>query len=249
MYTTIIPSLGRRIFLDALLVSIHNQTIQPSEIIILLDDNKYCKELSFLSKKFKNVKLFFCKNMNPAQKRNYGATLASSDVLIFSDDDDIWHYQRAAYIFKAFKKYDVCCHNFNKFGDVNFINCSKLGDQNITLKPSHLLRGSNIFGGGSSIACKKSTLLTFPFLETLSFGEDFEWWIRLIISEVKVVYLAKSLVSYRVHSSNMTKSTSKAFYSSTFISYLLLKKSLFNFLFAFLIFIRAALALLRRLIL
>ena len=43
MYSVIIPSLGRINFLNELLESIYNQSVKPNEIIILLDNNKSCK--------------------------------------------------------------------------------------------------------------------------------------------------------------------------------------------------------------
>ena len=52
MYSIIIPSIGRIKYLNELLISIYNQSLFPQEIIILLDKNKKCEEISnFINKK------------------------------------------------------------------------------------------------------------------------------------------------------------------------------------------------------
>jgi len=43
LYSVIISSIGRFDYLNELLESILNQTIKPSEIIFLLEDNDHCK--------------------------------------------------------------------------------------------------------------------------------------------------------------------------------------------------------------
>lgn len=239
MYSIVIPSLGRIHYLIELLDSIKNQTIQPSEILILLDDNNHCKKLSKVLVRYKHVKLIFCKKMNLAQKRNYGASIASKDILLFSDDDDIWKTQRAVSTLKALVKYDVCCHNFDQFGYVNRRNVSRLGSQDIILSFPKLLKATNIFGGGSSMACKKFIVNIFPFSEKLAYGEDFDWWIMLILPKVKILYIGKSLVSYRSHASNMTKRKAMLFLFSLKISLNLLKSSCSHALIALLIFLRS----------
>lgn len=239
MYSIVIPSLGRKLYLIELLDSIKNQTNQPAEILILLDDNIYCRRLSKVLMSYKHVKLFFCKKMNLAQKRNYGACIASNEILLFSDDDDIWKNQRAENVLEALVKYDVCCHNFDQFGYVNKKNVSQLGNQDIILSFPKLLKATNIFGGGSSMACKKFIINIFPFSEKLTYGEDFDWWLRLILAKVKVAYIGKSLVSYRSHSSNMTKRKAMLFLFSLKISLNLIQSSCSQVFIALLIFLRS----------
>ena len=85
MYSVIIPSLGRINFLNELLGSIYKQSLKPKEILILLDNNSLCKEgTKFINKK-DICEIIFCDELNLSQKRNYGALIAKSNYLIFSD--------------------------------------------------------------------------------------------------------------------------------------------------------------------
>ncbi len=51
MYSVIIPSIGRINFLNQLLESIYNQSVQPLDIIILLDKNIQCENKGMSIKK------------------------------------------------------------------------------------------------------------------------------------------------------------------------------------------------------
>jgi teichuronic acid biosynthesis glycosyltransferase TuaG len=206
MYTVIIPSIGRINFLNELLGSIENQTEKPSEILILLDETS---NKDFLLKnivKIKNAKIIFCKKMNLAQKRNFGAKISMNENILYSDDDDIWHKNKGKICLLKLNRYAVCCHNFSKFGFDNKTKISKLGISDKIISFKNLFYGDNIFGGGSSLVCKKTVVQLFPFNSTLKFSEDFEWWVRIFFSGIPIFYIGKSLVNYRTHNNNMTHS-------------------------------------------
>jgi len=59
MYSVIIPSIGRINFLNELLESIYSQSVQPNEIIILLDNNNSCKDGAKLINKKDICKIVF----------------------------------------------------------------------------------------------------------------------------------------------------------------------------------------------
>ena len=40
--------------------------------------------------------------------------------------------------------------------------------------------------------------------EDYIYCEDYDWWIRILLAEIKINYLPISLVKYRVHNKNMT---------------------------------------------
>ncbi len=238
MYTAIIPSIGRIDFLNELLRSIENQSEKPSEILILLDDTDDKK--LFLNKiiKIKKAKIIFCKKMNLAEKRNFGAKLSKNENIFYSDDDDIWHIEKAKTCNQKLKRYDVCCHNFNKFGFSSKKNISRLGITNKIISFSDLFYADNIFGGGSTIVCKKSVILLFPFNASLKFSEDFEWWVRIFFSGISIFYIGKPLVNYRTHKSNMTRSYLGIFLGNISVISNLVKLGSKLFLFSCLVFIK-----------
>jgi glycosyltransferase involved in cell wall biosynthesis len=209
MYSVVIPSLGRVKYLNELILSIFAQTVQPLEIFILLDDNSHCRSIEHEINLGELAKLVWCKHLNLAEKRNHGASLIQSDFLLFSDDDDIWDPLRAENVLAALKFSHVCCHNFGKFGALSECSSSKLGIIDMAVSTRHLFYGANVFGGGSAISVKKGLVEFFPFSENYRYCEDFEWWLRVISAGIKVSYLGKSLVYYRIHDSNMTNSIYK----------------------------------------
>ena len=94
----------------------------------------------------------------------------------------------------------------------------------------YLLFGSNIFGGGSAIASLKEIILAIPFNEKYSFCEDYDWWIKILLAEIKIEYLPIPLVKYRVHEKNMTLNFLKIFKYNIKIFNKLVYKSLILFL-------------------
>ncbi len=206
MYSVVIPSLGRLEYLNELLASIEQQTMQPQEVLLLLDDNDHCRTISREIRQLAGLRVILCPGMNLAEKRNYGAAIAQAEALVFSDDDDLWAPTRAAAVVKALAEFGACCHNYGKFGAEAGSSLSRLGPEDRTIGLAQLMRGANIFGGGSSIAARRAVVQVLPFSPKFRYCEDFEWWIRIVMASVKVRYLGDSLVSYRTHSTNMTGS-------------------------------------------
>ena len=242
MYSVIIPSLGRINFLNELLKSIYNQSEKPKEILILLDNNSLCKEgAKFINKK-DSCKIIFCDKLNLSQKRNYGALIAESQHLIFSDDDDIWESNKGALTIKSLKNSQVVCHEYSKFGALNQNPKFIMGKKKKFIKLIYLLFGSNIFGGGSAIATLKEIVLAIPFNEEYLFCEDYDWWIKILLAEIKIEYLPISLVKYRVHNKNMTSNYLKILDYNSQILNKIIYKALVLFLTSFFGFIRSLLS-------
>ena len=229
MYTVIIPSLGRINFLNELLQSIYNQTLLPDEIVILLDQNELCKKGAEFIKKQDICKIIFCNKLNLSQKRNYGAEISKTKYIIYSDDDDLWEFEKAYLTIEALKSSQVVCHEFSKFGDLYQKPKFILGKKSKMISKSDLLFGSNIFGGGSSIAGLKEIFLSLPFDKTYLFCEDFNWWIKVILAEIKIQYIPISLVRYRTHKNNMTSNFLKIYFFNLKIFKGLIIKSYFLF--------------------
>jgi len=206
LYSVIIPSLGRLEYLNELIESIFRQSMPPREILLLLDDNEHCREITSFILAHRSLSKYFCSGLNLAEKRNFGASLATTENLIFSDDDDIWAPTKGKLVFEALEQAPVCCHNYGKFGSSVSDYCSKFGKHDFKINSKVLLFGSNRFGGGSSIAAKRYIIRTLPFSSEYRYCEDFEWWSRVLLAGVDVLYLGSTLVKYRTHASNMTNS-------------------------------------------
>ena len=210
MYTVIIPSMGRIEFLNDLLETIYNQTIPPKEIIILFDKNQKCKEGAKLINKKDLCQIIFCTNLTTPEKRNFGINYANTNIIVFSDDDDLWELKKAELTLESLKKNQVVCHDFSKFGLIKKGPSYKLGKESKILSIRSLLYANNIWGGGSGISARKEILLSIPFNNDL-YSEDYDWWVKIFMAEIKVEFIPKPLVSYRVHKKNMTTNYLKIF--------------------------------------
>ncbi len=204
MYSVVIPSLGRIEYLNELLDSILAQDLMPNEVLVLLDSNEHCQGIASKITKNNLIKVIFCEHMNLSEKRNYGAKIASSKLLIYSDDDDLWSSRRGLLVVDALKNSLVCCHNYGKFGSHQLSNQNILGLGDLQLSQRSLFYGANVFGGGSAIACHTEVVKIFNFSPVYKYCEDYEWWSRIILAGITVRYLGESLVLYRTHASNMT---------------------------------------------
>lgn len=243
MYSVIIPSLGRISYINELLTSIQKQSPLPGEIILLLDDNEHCRSNKDNIKLIDNLKIEFLDSVNLAQKRNIGAEMAKFDLILYSDDDDLWMPNKADLVLKALSKAQVCCHNYGKFGTQDIESCGQLDAVDGFVKPNKIFIGSNIFGGGSSISATKSLLKLFPFSAEYRYCEDYEWWVRLLIADIKIYYLSLPLVKYRTHSSNMTRAIFTITSFSLKISKMMLYKGIWLILSGLIVAARAFLRL------
>ena len=240
MYSVIIPSLGRINYLNELLQSIYNQTLLPKEIIILLDHNEFCKKGEEFIKKQGISKIIFCKELNLSQKRNFGAEISNSQYIIYSDDDDIWESNKAELTVEALKNSQIVCHEFYKFGHVYQKPKFLLGKETKMISNNDLLSGSNVFGGGSGIAGRKEIFLSFPFDEEYLFCEDFNWWTKVVLAEIRIKYIPIPLVKYRTHNKNMTSNFLKIYFFNLKIFKDLFYKSFILFFASFLGFLKSS---------
>ena len=197
-YSVIISSVGRKDFVKELLDSILSQTVPPGEILFFLDDNIECYRLADYVRDFdRRIKVYFFDSLNLPEKRNQATLLSSFSILIFSDDDDVWSPNRANVVLDAVNQgAHVVAHDYSVFGALNRTGLRRLGLYSRFLTSNDLIFSSNVYGGGSGIACLKTVLQLFPFDPTLRSSEDFDWWIRILLANLKVWYEADDLVSY-----------------------------------------------------
>ncbi len=92
-------------FLDLTLKSIINQTNQPDEIILWIE-NKYKKNIPKKILEFKKfgLKIFFCKNLKSYNKIIHTLKIRKKNYLITFDDDIIYNNKSIEFLVKKAKK-------------------------------------------------------------------------------------------------------------------------------------------------
>lgn len=195
-------------YLLLLINSILNQTKKPSKILFVTNKGQL-KKKEYLIKQIKNKISNFCHyefiestKSGLANARNYGIDNCNTELLFFSDDDDIWSPFKLEKINQLIEKEGKCLvtHDFNSIVKNNIEEMSF----KYKFKPGSFFTGfSNFYGGGSSFCGSLCIFQTLRFND-YSVCEDWDFWIRAFISEVKIKKIKEALVSYRVHPNRMT---------------------------------------------
>ncbi len=145
---------------------------------------------------------------NPIYNFENAIKHSTGDIIILSDQDDIWKYNKVDVIKKYLNNYDCVLHNaelVNQFEEglnknLFELNKSKKGIIRNIIKNSYV---------GCCMAFKKEILKkALPFPRNLPMHDS---WLGLI-SEIygKVIFLEESLIQYRRHDKNLSSTGDKS---------------------------------------
>ena len=146
-FSIIIPCIPRDIkYLDRLFKSIQEQTYKPYEIILAISEinEKDAKNLEIKFKNKYNIPLKVLpslKNQYASENRNRGGNIATGDIFVFMDADDIMYPEKLSITNEIFKKYTpkYFAHGYNSidykepvkpilyFGDYLYDRAIKIG--------------------------------------------------------------------------------------------------------------------------
>ena len=189
--SVIVPTHERPGFVAEALDSIRAQT-RPADELIVVDDGSseaVSRSVAALGEDFRYVRQ---ENAGLAAARNTGVRHASGDLLAFLDDDDLWLPHHL----------ETCLAHLD-------------GNHAIVLSQMQVLLTGR--PGGPQL----DEVRTFPAFqaavvpravwerlgpidESLSFGEDVDWFVRALDVGVPVRRTERVTVHYRRHASNMT---------------------------------------------
>lgn len=211
----IIPSYKSEKYLDNLLISIKNQTIQPSEVIII-DSKSNLIEINKIVKPYKGFNIII-KQIDstsfPGNKRNLGAKISNGEILAFLDLKTLpkkhWLENGVNLLFKN------NCRVV--FGSTKFKYSTYL--QKLI---NHSTFGNSIHETTPGTLIYKETFLSIGyFLENVRAGDDLEWRERIKANKVKNIFLDKEELNYFDDNKNIFSFLKKIFvYSlhSSFVS-------------------------------
>jgi len=206
-YTVCMTVYGKSRYLDEQLNSILNQSLIPSQIIVVEDYSgssikNYLNE--FLHDKKISYKIYTnTKNLGPAESFRKALLAADYDIIYFADHDDIWHQDRVLktidyhnYYFlvvcnaKVFYEYKKISHPLYRSTDFNNINIFKIFFKNL------------IVGATTSINVKNYRNL----INAVRFEPMHDWMLAImsVLLKKKIKFIDTELVSYRRHSKTLT---------------------------------------------
>ena len=230
--TVCIPSKLENIdFFLNLIKSIENQTLLPYQILIIVSGrplNDMEASINFLKSKIPNnlnCVFIVSKKSGLSHARNIGIDLCKTEIIIFGDDDDLWHEDKVKLTVETIEQNKPCLvkhfHNSLKKGSLISVPLK------IKPHPNPFSVGfSNLIGGGSAIS---GSLDIFKVIKFANYKncEDWEFWIRAFLAGIKIIQINRELVTYRIHQNRMTSSFLSVYKYENQIRYRYFLRSLF----------------------
>ena len=192
--SVVIPTYNRIELLKRSIDSVINQTIKPSEIIIV-DDGSNDGTEAMVKNKYDSLKLITQKNKGASAARNSGIKASSGEWICFLDSDDEWKND------KLEKQITAATNN----SDYKFFHSNEIWIKNgkrINQKKKHKKYGGDIFKkcldmcriSPSSVLIEKNIFEEIGFFnEDLVVCEDYELWLR-ICDKYEVFFIDEPLI-------------------------------------------------------
>ncbi len=211
--TVIIPTYNSARFLPAAIQSVLDQTRKDVEILIL-DDASTDNTHEVLSPFLKDSRVRLVShphNIGITANRNYGLSIAKGEYIAMLDSDDVWldscKLERQIEILETHPHIAIVGTHakiIDEHGSTLGTITHKSADRSI--RASMMFRNQFI---QSSILIRKSILEDVGYYdEHMPIWEDYELWLRIGI-KYQFRNIPEQLIAYRVHESNISKSSKK----------------------------------------
>ncbi len=197
--SVVIPVYNAVAYLEEAIQSILSQKHKEIEII-LVDDGSKDNSIQIINKYVQNhhnIKSASQANAGPSAARNTGIKMAKGNYITFLDSDDYWPKSCIQSQFQHLH------HNPDAkivWGKTQFFRLSEGKEIETIGLPLHFL---NV---GSSLFHRDLFDLVGFFDENLFFSEDLDWFSRAREARVKILKHPETVLFYRSHEANMTKS-------------------------------------------
>ncbi|MEE2981837.1 MAG: glycosyltransferase [Pseudomonadota bacterium] len=192
--SVVIPSYNRADRLRAALESVAEQTLKPSEVIVV-DDGSSDGTAALLRYVFPNVRYLYRRHRGVSAARNEGIRAAGADWIALLDSDDTWKSSKLERQAEALAQAPRC----------RLIHCDEIWMRNgrpFAQKTKHRKNGGWIFErclhmcaiSPSSALLHRSVFDNIGwFDESLPACEDYDLWLRLTARE-PVLFVPEALV-------------------------------------------------------
>jgi glycosyltransferase involved in cell wall biosynthesis len=204
--SVVIPTFNAAAFLRGALESVFTQTFSDHEIIVV-DDGSTDETAEVLGSLPGPLRLLRQQNQGVSRARNRGVSESRAPWVAFLDADDLWlprKLERQMDALRGQPDRAVCATAFTvvdeRLEPIERRGCSPGPDLR------DLLLQGNLIGTPSTVVCRRSLVLEAGgFDESLSQCADWDLWLRLR-RRSPFVCLNESLVLYRTHATNMSRS-------------------------------------------
>lgn len=182
MISVVIPTFNRAPFLKEALQSVVEQTLQPSEIIVV-DDGSTDETADLCKKSFPQVRYLYQENRGVAAARNAGIKTATEKWIAFLDSDDLWLPEKLA------RQWEFVQEN----PQAKIVQTEEIWIRNgVRVNPGkrHQKKSGQIFENCVSICLVSPSAVMIDrevfekvgaFDENFIFCEDYELWLRIAL--------------------------------------------------------------------
>jgi len=211
-HTFVICAYGECIYLEECILSLLNQSVLSSIIMVTSTDNSYIRDLAY---KYR-IKLYVRKGKSDIQKDwNFAYKKACSDLVTIVHQDDVYEVNYLENILNYYDNYKdvlfVCTDYFvlkhgNKGKDVNG-KLKRILKFPLKFSLLNKLRFVKVFSlaFGNSINCPSVTYNKLKlgkgniFTSKLKFSLDWDTFLKYARSNGRIGYIDKKLICYRIH--------------------------------------------------
>lgn len=197
--SVVIPVYNAEKHLEEAIQSILSQKYPEVEIILVNDgsEDNSAEIINKYVQNHHNIISIYQVNSGPSAARNKGIKLAKGNFITFLDSDDYWP---ETCIQAQIQYLNRNPNSKIVWGKTQFFRINNSKDVETIGMPLHFL---NV---GSAIFHRTLFDLVGLFDESLSFSEDLDWFSRAREAGVKIVKHPETVLFYRSHEANMTKS-------------------------------------------
>lgn len=202
--SVIIPTYNREHLLPRAIKSVLEQTFSDFEIIVVDDastDNtkKIIEDFQKKDKRIKYIK--HKKNKGESEARNTGIKNCRGKYIAFLDSDDRWLPLKLEEQLKHFKKPNVKLVTCWAFIIDEHSNKKNIYKTPFYKKPlPKILEKNYILSSPSSVIIKKEIIKDISFFDSrIKFGEDWDYWIKIIKKGYNFFVVRKPLLEYFFH--------------------------------------------------
>jgi len=200
-------------FIKETVASFVNQSFKDIEILIS-DDCSTDNTVKIIKENFNDdrIKLFEQKiNLGPSDNTNYILKIATGDYIALCASDDVMHEQRIKKSIEFLEnnpEFDMV-YTFVKIidekskiisSDLSNLFNKKIASNNIL---KHFFYSGN-FICAPSVLIKRSVFENILFNPCLIQGQDFDFWIRMLLNDMNIGCLEEELTFYRIHGNNLS---------------------------------------------
>lgn len=205
--SVVIPTCGRPALLEEAISSVLDQTFQDFEVIVADDGTERVTRAVVDGIRARDPRVRYIvqeTQRSPGATRNLGVRAARAPLIAFLDDDDLWlpvKLERQVALFEDDPGLLLAFSRMERFG-------ARTGLWPVAEVPERptlelLLRG-NFVPTSSAVVRAEGLADSGGFDEKLSFGEDYELWLRLA-RQGPLRALPDVLVRYREHDTNVSR--------------------------------------------